>query len=87
MQNTLLQEFQEFLSASNLVQKKYIPFYAYWSSKFLLFSNKNKELNHDLQVQKFLNQLKSNDNAADWQIRQAHDFISYQRSAFSVQLR
>lgn len=75
MQNTLLQEFQEFLSASNLVPKKYISYYAHWSSKFLSFSNKNKELNHDLQVLKFLDHLKLNDNVADWQIRQAHDAI------------
>ncbi|GBE41521.1 hypothetical protein BMS3Bbin09_01425 [bacterium BMS3Bbin09] len=75
MQNTILLEFQEFLSASNLVQEKYIPYYAYWSSKFLAFSNKNKELNHDLQVQKFLDHLRLDDNAADWQIRQAHDAI------------
>ena len=74
MQHNVLQEFQEFLSASNLVQKKYIPYYAYWSSKFLTFSNKNKELKHDLQVQKFLDDLRDNENA-DWQIRQAHDAI------------
>ena len=75
MQNTLLQKFQEFLGASNIVQKKYISYYAHWSSKFLSFSNKNKELNHDLQVLKFLDHLKLNDNVADWQIRQAHDAI------------
>ena len=75
MQNTILLEFQEFLSTSNLVQAKYIPYYAYWSRKFLSFSNKNTELNHDLKVQKFLDDLRSRDNAADWQIRQAHDAI------------
>jgi hypothetical protein len=31
MKNLILPEFQEFLSGSNLVHKKYIPFYAYWS--------------------------------------------------------
>ena len=75
MQNTILLEFQEFLSTSNLVQAKYIPYYAYWSRKFLSFSDKNTELNHDLKVQKFLDDLRSRDNAADWQIRQAHDAI------------
>ena len=54
MQNIVLQEFQEFLSASNLVPEKYIQYYAYWSSKFLSFSNKNQGLNHDIQVQKYL---------------------------------
>ena len=75
MKNIILPEFQEFLSKSNLVREKYIPFYAHWSSKFLSFSNENMELNHELQVQKFLDQLQSQVNAAEWQIRQAHDAI------------
>ncbi len=75
MQNTVLQEFQEFLRTSSLVQVKYIPYYAYWSSKFLSFTNKNNELCHDLQVQKFLDELNDMENVAEWQIRQAHDAI------------
>ena len=73
--NNVLPEFQEFLSAFNLVLKKYIPFYAHWARKFLSFSNKHVELNHELQVLKFLDDLKSQDNIGDWQIRQAHDAI------------
>ena len=75
MQDTVLQKFQEFLRDTNLVREKYIPFYVYWSRKFLSFSNKNKELNHELQVRKFLDDLQSHDNVAEWQIRQAHDAI------------
>ena len=36
------------MSDSNLVREKYIQFYAYWSSKFLSFSNKYMDLNQQL---------------------------------------
>ena len=75
MNNELLLEFQNYLRTKSIVQEKYITYYAHWASKFLSFSNKNNDLNHDLQVQKFLNDLTTHDNAADWQIRQAHDAI------------
>ncbi len=85
MKNIILPEFQDYLRAKSLVHEKYITYYAHWASKFLSFSNKHTDLNHDLQVQKFLDQLQSHDNAADWQIRQAHDVISCKLSAISVQ--
>ncbi len=75
MNNDLLPEYQKYLRAKSLVQEKYITYYAHWASKFLSFSNRNMDLNHDLQVQKYLDDLKRHDNAADWQIRQAHDAI------------
>lgn len=75
MQKIILQEFQDFLRVSNLVQEKYITYYANWASKFLLFSNENKELNRDLQIEKFLNSLRSRNNIAEWQVRQAHDAV------------
>ena len=37
MKNTVLLEFQEFLESHNLIKKKYIYYYAYWSRKFLVF--------------------------------------------------
>jgi len=35
MNGNVLPEFQEFLLAHYLVDKKYISFYAFWASKFL----------------------------------------------------
>jgi hypothetical protein len=75
MNNELLPEYQKYLSAKNLVQDQYIIYYAYWASKFLIFSNNNKELNNDLQIEKFIYHLESQRNIKDWQIRQAHDSV------------
>ncbi len=65
MINDVLQEFQEFLHSRRLVHQKYIPYYAYWASKFLSFSNKHTNLNHELCVEEFLNQLQSQSKIAD----------------------
>jgi site-specific recombinase XerD len=59
MRNKILPEFQDFLLSRSLVPAKNAPFYAYWVSKFLAFSNKNQDLGPDLRVQKFLTLLKS----------------------------
>ena len=75
MKNKLLPEFQGFLRSRRLVNEKYIHFYAYWASKFLSFSNKSVIPNHELQVEEFLNKLKSQDNVADWQVRQAENAL------------
>jgi len=48
-----------------------VSFYAHWVSKFLAFSNRNEELQPHLRLEKFLNDLKSQKNIADWQIKQA----------------
>src|SRR3972149_10122527 len=48
--------------SSGLVPEKKIPYYAHWVSKFLTFSNSNENLNYDLRVQKFLDELRSQAN-------------------------
>jgi site-specific recombinase XerD len=75
MKNRVLPEFQDFLLSRSLVPEKNVSFYAHWVSKFLAFSNKNDELQPDLRVEKFLNELKSQKNIADWQIKQAEDAL------------
>jgi hypothetical protein len=57
MYSNVLPEFQEYLRSKSLVNEKYIPYYAYWASNLLAFSNRNEYLNHDLRVDEFLNQL------------------------------
>ena len=47
-------------------------------SKFLAFSNKNQDLEPDLRVEKFLNQLKSQKKIADWQVRQGDEALRLQ---------
>lgn len=44
-------------------------------SRFLAFSNKNHDLEPDLRVEKFLNQLRSQKKIADWQVRQADEAL------------
>jgi hypothetical protein len=75
MNSNVLPEFQKFLLELNLINKKYISFYAHWASKFLTFSNNNENLTPDLRVMEFLNYLSSQKNISDWQVKQADDAI------------
>jgi integron integrase len=75
MENNLLPDFQKFLVSRGFVPAKNVPFYANWVSKFLAFSNRHEEVNHDLLFEKFFDRLKSQKNTADWQIRQARDAV------------
>lgn len=75
MRDRVLPEFQDYLLSHSLVPEKNAPFYATWVRKFLVFSNRNNDLPPDLKTKKFLNELKSQKNIADWQIRQANDAL------------
>ncbi|HUL22983.1 MAG TPA: integron integrase [Thermodesulfobacteriota bacterium] len=94
MRNRILPEFQDFLLSRSLVPAKNAPFYAYWVSKFLIFSNKNQDLGPNLRVEKFLTLLKSQRKIADWQVRQAdeplrlyiHHFLDGKTSELSPNL-
>ena len=72
---SILPEFQDFLLSRRLVPEKNIPFYAHWVSKFLAFSNINRELDQDALVAEFLYSLKSKKNISDWQARQAEEAL------------
>jgi len=75
VRDRILPEFQNFLVSRSLVPEKNVSFYAHWVSKFLTFSNRNQDLGPDLRVRNFLNQLKSQKNISDWQIKQADDAL------------
>jgi hypothetical protein len=75
VKNRVLPEFQDFLLSGSFVPEKNVSFYAHWVSKFLVFSNRNEDLQPDLRIEKFLNELKSQKNIADWQIKQADDAL------------
>jgi integron integrase len=75
MENNILPDFQKFLLSRGFAPPKNVPFYANWVSKFIAFSNRHEELNHDLLFQKFLDKLKSQKNTADWQIKQARNAV------------
>jgi len=73
--NGVLPEFQEFLLSRKIAPEKNVPFYAHWVSKFLAFSNKNRQLDQDALVAEFLQSLKSKKNISDWQVRQAEEAL------------
>ena len=75
MKSDVLPEFQEYLRSKSLVNEKHIAFYAHWASKFQAFSKSNNNFSHEVRVLKFTDYLKSNDNIADWQVRQADNAI------------
>jgi hypothetical protein len=67
----VLPEFQEFLIARNLAQKKHVSFLANWVSKFLAFRRGNEEEDINITVARFLDTLRDNGNIEDWQVLQA----------------
>ncbi len=75
MKEDVLPEFQKYLLSRKLVKEKSVPFYAYWASRFLSFSNNNKEIGIELRVNKFLDRLKKQKNISDWQIQQAEEAL------------
>lgn len=75
MDKQILSEFQEFLLDKKFIPEKNTSFYAYWVSKFLLFSNTAETLPVDVRIKKFLDQLSVEAEITDWQIRQAYDAI------------
>ena len=89
--NNILPEFQEFIAERKLAPESQIPFYAYWVSKFLRFSNSRQDKPLDLRIQMFLDSLKNNKKLQDWQFEQAdnavklyiHHFLSNNTSELS----
>ena len=73
--NGVLPEFQDFLLSRKIVPEKDVPFYAHWVSKFLAFSNKNRQLDQDALVSEFLYSLKSKKDILDWQVQQAEEAL------------
>ena len=71
MSSKILPDFQEFLISCVLVDKKHVPFYARWVSKFLAFSHQNKNFGFTEQKEKFLEDLSKTGDVADWQKEQA----------------
>lgn len=84
MRKNILPEFQEYLRSKSLVNEKYIPFYAHWASKFMLHSEDYGHLSQDLQIQKFLDYLRDQQNTSDWQVRQADNAVTLYINQFQT---
>lgn len=75
MNNDLLPDFQKFIVVRKLAAESQIPFYAYWVSKFLRFSNTKQDKSLDLRIQMFLDALKKDQKLQDWQFTQADNAV------------
>ena len=53
MRKIVLPEFQDYMRAKNLVNEKYIRFYAHWANKFLSFSKSNGNLSYVYRFRSF----------------------------------
>jgi putative hemolysin len=82
MESNILPDFQKFILSRGFVPAKNVSFYANWVSKFIAFSNRHEELNHNLLFEKFLDKLKLQKNTADWEIRQARDAVQLYATHF-----
>jgi integrase len=71
----ILPDFQGYLRKRAIVPEKNIPFYAWWASRFLSFSNKTEHLPLDIRIEHFLKEIQVNKQLADWQLRQAEEAV------------
>ena len=51
--------------------EKSVTFYAYWANRYLTFSKRLKNADAAEALRRFLEDLQSRENIADWQIQQA----------------
>lgn len=82
-QNIILPEFQDFLVSRKLAPEKNVRYYAFWVSRFLAFSNSNRQADLNSLVAEFIHSLQSGNNIADWQIKQAEEAVRLYLHHFS----
>ena len=70
-----LPDFQQYLLSRKLVPEKSVTFYAYWANRYLTFSKRLKNADPEEALRRFLEDLQSRENIADWQIQQAKEAI------------
>lgn len=70
-----LPDFQQYLLSRKLVPEKSVTFYAYWANRYLTFSKRLKNADAAEALRRFLEDLQSRENIADWQIQQAKEAI------------
>jgi integron integrase len=76
MNNDLLPDFQQYLAQRKLAPENQIPFFAYWVSKFLRFSNARQDESLDVRIQMFFDALKQDKKLQEWQVTQADNALN-----------
>ena len=72
MKRNILPDFQIFLVSHRLAAEKNAPYYAFWVSKFLEFSNEKGIMPQEVKIEDFLAELEKTE---EWQLRQAETAI------------
>lgn len=77
-----LPQFQRFLIESCSISQKYAGFYAYWVSKFIIFTNQRGIIDLDKSFRLFCKHLLQKKDIADWQVNQAKKAINIYQNDF-----
>ena len=77
-----LPEFQQYLLSRKLVPEKNAPYYAYWVSRYLAFSNRLENMDKAEMLQRFLDDLQSRQHMEDWQVQQAREAVQLYTNHF-----
>ena len=82
MESNILPDFQKFLISHGLVAENNAPYYAFWVSRFLKFSNDKSIIPQEDKIKDFLAEL-CLENTEDWQSRQAEKAVRIYLKKFS----
>jgi integron integrase len=77
-----LPEFQQYLLSRKLVPEKNAPYYAYWVSRYLAFSNLLENMDKTEMLQRFLDDLQSRQHMEGWQVQQAREAVQLYTNHF-----
>lgn len=77
-----LPQFQRFLIESCSTPQKYAKFYAYWVSKFIIFTNQRDIIDLDKSFKLFSKYLCQKKDIANWQVNQAKKAINIYQNDF-----
>ena len=77
-----LPEYQQYLLSRGLVPEKNAPYYAYWVSRYLAFSNHLENMDKTEMLQRYLYDLQSHQHMEDWQVQQAREAIQLYTNHF-----
>ena len=77
-----LPDFQQYLLSRKLMPEKSVTFHAYWANRYLTFPKRLKNADAAEALRRFLEDLQSRENIADWQIRQAKEAIQLNTDHF-----
>lgn len=79
---TMLPEFQKYLLSGKLVPERNAPYFAYWVSRYLAFSNRLENMDKAEMLQRFLDDLQLRQQMEDWQVQQAREAVQLYTNYF-----